>query len=140
MKTYLNATQDAGKTFYMDFYQNGKIVMLNLLKFKEFADYSELEHIKPKQSISGKAAYKLYMDTTLPHLEKVGSKILFYGRSNAFLIGPKYESWDAVLLVEHESVEKFMTFAQNKNYLETAGHRTAALEDSRLLPISELDY
>lgn len=30
-----------------------------------------------------------------------------------------------------------MEFAQSKDYLKHAGHRTAALEDSRLLPISE---
>jgi hypothetical protein len=38
----------------------------------------------------------------------------------------------AVLLVEHESVLKFMEFAQNPAYLKKAGNRTATLEDSRL--------
>jgi len=42
-----------------------------------------------------------------------------------------------VLLVEHPSVEKFLEFAKNENYLKTAGHRTAALEDSRLLPMTQ---
>ncbi len=32
-----------------------------------------------------------------------------------------------------------MAFAQNDKYLKTTGHRTAALLDSRLLPMSELD-
>lgn len=40
-------------------------------------------------------------------------------------------------LVEHESVLKFMEFAQNEDYLKKAGHRTAASEDSRLLPTIE---
>lgn len=31
-----------------------------------------------------------------------------------------------------------MEFAQNEDYLKYAGHRTAALEDSRLLPTSEV--
>lgn len=137
MKTYLNATEDSGKKFYMDFNTQGKVVMLNLLKFNEHADYSEFESLKPKDPISGKEAYKRYMDSTLPHLSKAGSRIVFYGRSDAFLIGPENESWDAVLLVEHESVEKFMAFAQHKEYLKTAGHRSAALQDSRLLPMSE---
>jgi len=57
--------------------------------------------------------------------------------SKNFLIGPEHEAWDAILLVEHESVEKFIAFSQNKDYLKNAGHRTAALEDSRLLPITE---
>ncbi len=32
-----------------------------------------------------------------------------------------------------------MAFAQNKDYLKTIGHRTAALEDSRLLPSTEIE-
>jgi len=134
---YLEAEQESGKKFYMEFHNKGKIVMLNLLKFKTIADYTDLNDLKPNSDISGEEAYELYMKHTIPELEKAGSKILFFGDSKSYLIGPESETWDAVLLVEHESVEKFMEFAQNKNYLKTKGHRTAALEDSRLLPIKE---
>ena len=111
--------------------------MLNLLKFRVKANYSGLESIKPSEGISGEEAYQLYMDYTLPELKKAGGRVLFYGRSESFLIGPKSESWDAVLLVEHLSVPKFIEFAQSEDYQKNAGHRTAALEDSRLLPTSE---
>ena len=137
MKNYLAATPESGKQFYQDFHGKGKIVMLNLLKFKSTADYTNLEALKPEQEITGEEAYQLYMDYTLPELEKAGSRVLFYGKSGHFLIGPEVKQWDAVLLVEHQSVMKFMAFAQNEDYLKTAGHRTAALEDSRLLPITE---
>lgn len=137
MKKYIDATAESGKEFYMKFHQKGKVVMLNLLKYKTLADYSNLENLKPINEITGKRAYELYMKHTLPKLDKVGSKVLFFGESGNFLIGPENEKWDAVLLVEHESVEKFMAFSQNKDYLKTAGHRTAALEDSRLLPINQ---
>lgn len=137
MKKYIKVNQESGKRFYQDFQNNGKVVMLNLLKFKEKADYTDLELLKPEKEISGKEAYKLYMKHTLPEIEKAGSQVLFFGTSNNFLIGPESESWDMVLLVEHQSVAKFMEFAQSENYLKTAGHRTAALEDSRLLPITE---
>lgn len=138
MKKYLEANQETGKQFYMDFHGKGKVVMLNLLKFKDTADYSNLASIEPETTITGKEAYAMYMERTLPHLEKAGSKVLFYGDSHHFLIGPASEGWDAVLLVEHVSVESFIAFAQNTEYLKTAGHRTAALEDSRLLPSSEV--
>lgn len=78
------------------------------------------------------------MESTLPELEKAGSRIIYFGKSRNFLIGPDSEKWDAVLLVEHESVLKFMEFARNPDYLKNAGHRTAALEDSRLLPTNEI--
>lgn len=111
--------------------------MLNLLKFRSQANYEGLDSIKPETDISGREAYDLYMEHTLPHLEKSGSRVTYLGECNAFVIGPETESWDVMLIVEHQSVAKFMEFAQNEDYLKTAGHRTAALEDSRLLPSSE---
>ncbi|MDN5217276.1 DUF1330 domain-containing protein [Fulvivirgaceae bacterium BMA12] len=137
MEKHLSATPESGKRFYQDFHDKGKVVMLNLLKFKSKADYRNFESLKPDHEITGEEAYELYMDKTLPELTKAGSRVLFYGNSKSFLIGPEFENWDAVLLVEHESVAKFIAFAQNEDYLKNAGHRTAALEDSRLLPISE---
>ncbi len=137
MERFVEVSQEAGKQFYLEYIGKGPVVMLNLLKFKEKADYTDLDHLKPAEEISGKDAYNLYMKYTKPLIEKVGSRVLFYGAANTFLIGPPTETWDIVLLVEHPSVEAFMAFAQNKEYKKTLGHRTAALEDSRLLPISQ---
>lgn len=136
MEKYLNADPETGKQFYLDFVSKGKIVMLNLLKYKEVADYSNQTHLNNSEEISGEQAYRLYMEHTLPYLEKAGSRILFFGDAGNFLIGPTNESWDAALLVEHVSVEQFVAFSQNEEYLKIAGHRSAALDDSRLLPIT----
>ena len=139
MENYIDVSPDAGRKFFQAFNGKGRVVMVNLLKFRKIADYSKAEALRPKESISGEDAYALYMQHTLPHLKKAGSKVLYFGNCGDFLIGPTAKSWDAVLLVEHESVHKFIAFAQNEKYLKTAGHRTAALEDSRLLPTSEID-
>ncbi|WP_298421405.1 DUF1330 domain-containing protein [uncultured Kordia sp.] len=139
MRKHIDATPETGKDFYLNFHDKGKIVMLNLLKFRQIADYSDSEHIKPEKEITGEEAYKLYIENTFPELEKAGGRIIYYGKSKNFLIGPESEKWDAILVVEHLSVEKFMAFAQNKDYLKTIGHRTAALEDSRLLPSTEIE-
>ncbi|MBU2951769.1 DUF1330 domain-containing protein [Tamlana agarivorans] len=139
MKKHIEANPESGKKFYQDFHDKGKIVMLNLLKFREKADYTNLAQIKPDGEVSGKDAYQLYMKNTLTELRKAGSRIIYYGESNDFLIGPESEKWDAILIVEHESVLKFIEFAQNKDYLINAGHRTAGLEDSRLLPSTEIE-
>jgi uncharacterized protein (DUF1330 family) len=138
MEKHINANQEAGKAFYQQFHDKGKVVMLNLLKFKETADYSDFDHLKPEWEITGEEAYRLYMQHTAPLLEKAGGKVLYFGKSSGFLIGPATEKWDVMLLVEHASVAKFMAFAQDEEYLKTAGHRTAALENSRLLPSNEI--
>jgi hypothetical protein len=70
-------------------------------------------------------------------LSAVGGEVLFSGDALPFLIGPADETWDAALAVRHKSAEVFLSFAQNKEYLAGVGHRTAALADSRLLPIVE---
>ncbi|MFK7948554.1 MAG: DUF1330 domain-containing protein [Saprospiraceae bacterium] len=136
MSKHIHVTQEQGKNFYMRGIK-GEVVMLNLLKFKEVADYSDSPHLAPKESISGKAAYDLYMKTVTPLLAKAGSSLVFQGKGGQMVIDPTDEYWDLVLLVKHESVAKFMAFANDEAYKKIAGHRTAALEDSRLMPIEQ---
>lgn len=133
---YLMPTQDAGRTFIMRQIK-GPVVMLNLIRFRKIADYSATPELMPKVPISGEQAYQLYIEHTLPFLTESGGEILFMGEGGAFLIGPKNERWDAVLLIRQSSVNSFLAFESNHEYLEGIGHRTAALEDSRLLPIVE---
>ena len=42
-----------------------------------------------------------------------------------------------VILVRYPSAAAFIELATDRGYLATMGHRTAALEDSRLVPITE---
>jgi hypothetical protein len=109
--------------------------MLNLLRFREVADYTATPELAPTQPISGEQAYQLYFEHTLPLLRRTGGDVLFYGHGGQFLIGPSEESWDAAMLVRQKSVSDFIAFASNAEYLAGIGHRTAAIEDSRLLPL-----
>jgi uncharacterized protein (DUF1330 family) len=139
MQRYLEPTQDSGRAFFMRGIA-GKVVMLNLLRFRAVADYSTVPELAPDQPISGEAAYRLYMDHTMPHLEQSGGRLLFYGRGGPFLIGPDDERWDAAMLVEQSSPAAFMAFAANAEYMAGIGHRTAALEESRLQPLEEVSW
>ena len=133
---YLMPTQEAGRKFVTRQIQ-GNIVMLNLLRFRETADYSASPELMPTEPISGKQAYQLYIEHTLPFLTNSGGEILFMGEGGDFLIGPTNERWDAVLLIKQNSVNSFIAFESNTEYMKGIGHRTAALADSRLLPIIE---
>lgn len=137
MKTYIDATQEAGMTFFKKNLQ-GPVTMLNMLRFKEVADYSQFPHLAPKNPISGRDAYQAYMEATMPFLKEAGSEVLFAGKGDHFLIGPEQEQWDYVLLVKHASAMRFMEFARNEAYLKIARHRTAALADSRLPPLVDV--
>lgn len=133
---YLNPTQAAGRDLIMRNI-SGPVVMLNLLRFRALADYAETPELAPPVAISGKEAYQLYIKHTVPHLLQSGGEILFLGKGGAFLVGPENEQWDEVMLIKQNSIDDFMAFASNQEYLKGIGHRTAALEDSRLLPLVE---
>lgn len=137
-QTYLEPTPESGRAFMMRGIR-GSVVMLNLLRFREVADYSATPHLAPKEPISGAAAYQLYMQHTEPYLKESGGEVIFYGKGGDFLIGPINERWDVAMLVRQRSVNNFIAFASNAEYVQGLGHRIAALEDSRLLPLVEAE-
>ncbi len=116
----------------------GPVVMLNLLKFRNVADYSGHPELAPAMPIGGAQAFDRYVQHTLPYLRESGGDVLFLGAGGPFLIGPADERWDMAMLVRQASVTSFLSFASNEGYLAGLGHRTAGVEDSRLLPLSEM--
>lgn len=133
---FIEPTQESGAALFARDIP-GEVVMLNLLRFRAVADYSANPELAPIAPISGKEAYQKYMDFTLPFLKASGGDVLFTGEGGRYLIGPQAEGWDLVMLVRQSSLADFMAFASDQEYLAGIGHRTAALEDSRLLPLVE---
>jgi uncharacterized protein (DUF1330 family) len=134
---YLEPTQTSGRAFAQRSVE-GEVMMLNLLRFREVADYSANPELAPDTPISGAEAYNLYVAHTMPYLKGSGGDLLVRGEGGPFLIGPEHERWDRVMLVRQSSIHSFMAFATDAEYLAGLGHRTAAPDDSRLLPLVEL--
>jgi hypothetical protein len=137
MTRYIDPTQENGRAFMMRGI-TGPVVMLNLLRFREAADYSATPDLAPAEPITGAQAFDRYIEHTRPFLEKSSGELLFLGEGGTFLIGPATERWDLAMLVRQSSVDSFMSFATDEAYLAGLGHRTAAVEDSRLLPLVEM--
>lgn len=135
---YIDPTQAAGQAFIA---RNiaGEIVMLNLLRFRAVADYSATPALAPEAPITGGQAYERYVAHTLPLLRAAGGDLVFKAAGGAFLIGPPDTGWDLVMLVRHRSVSDFLSFADNDAYLAGIGHRVAAVVDSRLLPLIDVE-
>ena len=127
-----------GATIGMISAPNGPVTMLNLLRFRERADYSDHPDLAPPEPITGRQAYDRYIEHTLPFLTDAGGSVLYSGSGGHLLIGPEDQRWDMVLLVRHASVEAFLAMATNQRYLTGIGHRVAALQDSRLVPLEDL--
>jgi len=117
---------------------SGEVVMLNLLRFRSVADYTEFPDLAPTEEISGRDAYRKYIDHTLPFLQASGGSVVFAGTGGDFLIGPASKGWDMVLLIRQKSVDDFVAFATNQEYLKGIGHRVAAVRDSRIVPLEEV--
>ncbi|MEM7341271.1 MAG: DUF1330 domain-containing protein [Actinomycetota bacterium] len=115
----------------------GPVLMLNLLRFRAVADYSASPELAPEASISGREAYDRYVAHTLPFLERSGGSLDLLADGGHLFIGPSEERWDLAMVVRQSSLDDFFAFADNEAYLAGIGHRTAALEDSRLLPLTE---
>ena len=116
----------------------GCVIMLNLLRFRDVADYSATPGLAPADPISGEEAFQRYIRHTLPFLRESGGDIILLASGGPFLIGPEEERWDLAMLIRQNSVASFLAFASHAGYLAGLGHRTAAIEDSRLLPLTEL--
>lgn len=106
-----------------NFSSNEPIVMINLLKFKEKVEDSNL---------TGEQAYREYAKKASPFINKVGGKVIWQGKPQVNIIAPQEEvKWDEVILVEYQSKENFLQMISFPDYPHEA--RTKSLEDSRLI-------
>ena len=97
----------------------GKVVMVNLLKFKAAA---------------GVASYTEYVRRVIAILERIRAKIVFAGPVTSAVIGE--QSWDSILLVEYPSREVFVEMITSPEYQAIHHFRDDALERSELYAVS----
>jgi len=97
----------------------GKVVMLNLLKFK---------------ASDGAASYMEYVRRVTPILERLGARMIFAGPVTTTVIGD--QSWDSILLVEYPSRKSFVEMANSAEYQAIHHFRDQALERSELHAVS----
>lgn len=94
---------------------NGPFVMVNLLKYK------------PE---GGSETYDQYSRKVIPILERIGARVIYYGKGVMTFIGD--DAWDKVLLVEYPSKASFVAMLSDPEYQQAVHFRTEALSDSRL--------
>ncbi len=131
MRYCVEPTEDELIEFRDESVSNKPVVMLNMLRFREEADYSETG--MDSAPCSGREAYDRYSKGAIPLLLEVGGTPLWMGEVRSSFIVPDGESWDQVILVYYPSRRSFMRMIRTKAYIEILGHRAAALLDSRLI-------
>ena len=102
----------------------GPIKMLNLIKLKKHAEYTDGRETK----LTGLEAYMLYGQETQEHLKKVGAKVIFSGPVSRLMIGEIDELWDLVAIAEYPNRASMLKMITSSDYLKSSVHREAALE------------
>jgi uncharacterized protein (DUF1330 family) len=121
-----NADQFAELAAHPD---DGPVVMLNLLKFKEQAsDFKARADDAGDTAATGEQAYRAYGDTAVAMIEERGGQVIWAGRADQILIGDVTEDWDQVLLVQYPSRAAFLDMVSQPAYLEAHEHRESGLE------------
>jgi uncharacterized protein (DUF1330 family) len=107
------------------------VVMINMLRFRDQADYGDRTEFGP---CTGREAYfERYAPVASPLVMADGAKIQWMGDIIGNVIAPPEERWDLILLVEYPSFSVLQKLFANPDYQAAVFHRTAALEDSRLI-------
>lgn len=112
----------------------GSIVMLNLLRFRDQADYAGVGGVAPEgPALSGREAYGLYSEAVFPMVLAHGGNVLWGAEARQAVIAPDEEHWDEMLLVQYPRVSAFIDMISSEEYAAISLHRDAALSDSRLI-------
>lgn len=100
------------------------IFMVNLLKFKDKAEYPD----KRETNLTGKEAYAIYGKEVVEHLEKVGGKPIFGGEVTRLMLGEVEDLWDQVAIAMYPNRKAMLAMIQDPDYIKSAQHRVAGLE------------
>jgi uncharacterized protein (DUF1330 family) len=109
------------------------VVMLNLLKFRARAEYSDGR----KTELTGRQAYNIYGEAMRKVVEREGGKFLFAGDIMSLVVGEVDVMWDIAALVEYPSPAAFARIASSPEVAEIGVHRAAGLEGQLLIRVAQ---
>ncbi len=99
------------------------IHMVNLLKFKDKAEYKDGR----QTDLTGQEAYQIYAKEVQEHLQKVGGKLIFSGQVSRLMLGEVEELWDWIAIAEYPSRKAMRSMIMDKDYRKSEEHRSAGL-------------
>ena len=112
------------------------IAMINLLKFKEKAEYEDGRDT----DLTGEQAYAIYGKEVVEHLKKVGGKISFGGSINRLMLGEVEELWDTTFIAKYPSKKAMLKMITDPDYLESNKHRVAGLAGQLNIEVKEYKF
>ena len=117
------APNDEQMKGFMEPGHEGPIYMLNLLKFKEKAEYPDGR----ETDLTGAEAYGIYGKEVVGHLAKVGGAPMFSAAVERLMLGEVEELWDMTAIAMYPSRKAMLEMISAPDYQASAVHRTAGL-------------
>ncbi len=102
---------------------DGPISMINLLKFKEHAEYEDGR----ETTLTGREAYQIYGRGVSKLITDYGGKVIFVGDVTFLALGQVDDLWDEVAIAQYPSRVELWQMSTSPEWQELSVHRTAGL-------------
>lgn len=130
MSLYIDPERDQFDAF-KELPRDKPIMMLNFLRFREKAAYED------GREATGAEAYAAYGSESGPIFRRVGGEIIWRGKPELMVIGPKDKCWDMIFVARYPTASAFLEMVTDPDYRIAVKHRQAAVLDSRLIRMAE---
>jgi uncharacterized protein (DUF1330 family) len=105
--------------------QDEAVMMVNLLKFREWADYGP-GSVEPKRT--GRDAYGEYAKVAMQKIGENGGHLSFVSERQQLFVGSEDQDWDVVAIVYYPSRAAYLKGFDSTEYQAAIKHRFAGLE------------
>ena len=105
MDSYIDPSRTNFEAF-KDLPRDEPIHMLNLLRYRDEADYPE-GHDNAGKGWTGRRAYQEYGKTSGPIFRRVGGEIVWRGAFQTVLTGPEGMQWDDGFIAQYPNAAAF---------------------------------
>ena len=102
---------------------DGPIHMVNLLKFKERAEYEDGR----ETDLTGEEAYQLYGQGVAKLVEEYGGEILFAADVTFLALGQVEDLWDEIAIASYPNRGALLKMSTSDEWRALSVHRTAGL-------------
>ena len=103
---------------------DGPIFMINLLKFKDKAEYADGR----ETDLTGREAYGLYGRAVAGILPKFGGSVFFFADTTFLSLGQVEEMWDEVAVAAYPNRGALLKMSSSEEWQAASVHRSAGLE------------
>ena len=102
---------------------DGPIYMVNLLRFKDAAEYDDGRDT----DLTGREAYNLYGQAVSQIIQDYDGEIMFVGDVTFLSLGQVEDLWDEVAIAKYPNRGALLAMSSSAEWQAAAVHRTAGL-------------